>query len=43
MPDHPGEKAGETALERWTTARNKAVQEWKKWYLAVRPDAEFEE
>jgi hypothetical protein len=32
MPDEPNE-----------TEKQAAVKEWRKWYLAVRPDADFEE
>jgi hypothetical protein len=42
LPDYP---AGddEAAVEKWKTARDAAVEDWENWYLAVRPDADFEE
>jgi hypothetical protein len=42
LPDYPLDE-GEAAVEDWRIQQRAAVAEWKKWYLAVQPDAKFEE
>jgi hypothetical protein len=41
LPDYPAQ-GREADVEKWKKARDAAVKEWKKWYLAVRPDADFD-
>jgi hypothetical protein len=41
-PEYPLDE-GKAAVEDWEIKRRTAIEEWKKWYLEVKPDAEFEE